>query len=116
MRLMYVRGGETIFADVKRLGPGEQLRYRLAGRDVQVARWWRPAAHPCHETPAEEWPERLRSGLRAAVGRWTLADVPVACSLSGGLDSSAIVGALAEAGASVRTVSLRFTAARHTPW
>ncbi len=116
MSLMYVPGVETIFADVKRLGPGELLRYRLAGRDVQVARWWRPSARPCHETAAEEWPERLRGGLREAVGRWTLADVPIACSLSGGLDSSAIVGTLAEAGTSVRTVSLGFTGARETDW
>jgi asparagine synthase (glutamine-hydrolysing) len=44
------------------------------------------------------------------VHRWTIADVPVACSLSGGLDSSAIVGLLAEGGRSdLRTYSLGFS-------
>lgn len=116
MSLMYVPGTETIFDGVKRLGPGEALSYRLSDRALSVVRWWRPSARPCVTTPAAEWPERLRHTLREAVKRWTLADVPLACSLSGGLDSSAIVGALAESGVSVRTVSLGFSGADETAW
>ena len=50
----------------------------------------------------------MRERLRDAVVRWTLADVPVAVSLSGGLDSSAVTALLAESGARVRTYSLGF--------
>jgi asparagine synthase (glutamine-hydrolysing) len=116
MSLMYVPGTETILAGIKRLGPGERLLYRLADRNLDIARWWRPAVRPCTKTAAEEWPARLGDQLRKAVKRWTLADVPIACSLSGGLDSSAIVGALAEAGMSVRTVSLGFSGAGEADW
>src|SRR5216683_7221694 len=116
MSLMYVPGTDTILAGITRLGPGECLTYRLADRALAVRRWWRPTAQPCAKTAASEWPERLREALREAIMRWTLADVPVACSLSGGLDSSAIVGALAEAGTKVRTFSLGFTGADENDW
>ena len=116
MSLMYVPGTDTILAGITRLGPGECLTYRLADRALAVRRWWRPTAQPCTKTAASEWPERLREALREAIMRWTLADVPVACSLSGGLDSSAIVGALAEAGTKVRTFSLGFTGADENDW
>ncbi len=46
----------------------------------------------------EEWAERLLSALRLAVKRRMIADVPVGVLLSGGVDSSLIVGLLAEAG------------------
>jgi len=116
MSLMYVPGTDTILADIKRLGPGEILTYRLADRTLSVARWWRPSLRPCDKIAAAEWPVRLGDELRRAVKRWTLADVPIACSLSGGLDSSAIVGALAESGMKVTTVSLGFTGAGEAAW
>ena len=51
----------------------------------------------------------IRGELGAAVKRWTLSDVPIACSLSGGIDSSAIVGLLSEAGYSrIKTYTLGF--------
>jgi asparagine synthase (glutamine-hydrolysing) len=45
-----------------------------------------------------------------------LSDVPVACSLSGGLDSSSIVGLLAERGRKVSTYSLGFAGKREGDW
>ncbi len=46
----------------------------------------------------EEWQEQLLDALRIAVKRRMIADVPVGVLLSGGVDSSLIVGLLAEAG------------------
>jgi asparagine synthase (glutamine-hydrolysing) len=116
MSLMYVPGRATILDGVERLGPGECLTYRLADGVVAIERWWMPSTRPDESVPAEDWPLRLREELRAAVRRWSLADVSVACSLSGGLDSSAIVGALAEAGAAPKTFSLGFTGACEADW
>ncbi len=67
-----------------------------------VQRWW------TLEFGSGADPAELRERLRDAVVRWTLADVPVAVSLSGGLDSSAVTALLAESGANVRTYSLGF--------
>ncbi len=47
---------------------------------------------------AEDWRDAVLAALRAAVERRMVADVPVGVLLSGGVDSSLIVGLLAEAG------------------
>ena len=47
---------------------------------------------------AEDWTDAVLEALRVAVDRRMVADVPVGVLLSGGLDSSLIVGLLAEAG------------------
>lgn len=61
-----------------------QLRFERHGAD--------------QERSAEEWQQLTLAALRIAVKRRLLADVPVGVLLSGGLDSSLIVGLLAEAG------------------
>src|SRR4029077_1325642 len=45
-----------------------------------------------------DWEDAVLASLRLAVERRLVADVPVGCLLSGGVDSSLIVGLLAEAG------------------
>jgi asparagine synthase (glutamine-hydrolysing) len=72
-----------------------------------------------YETPREEmelgyedWQERTLDALRTAVERRLVADVPVGVLLSGGLDSSLIVGLLAEQGQhGLNTFSVGFEAA-----
>ncbi|MGH6866664.1 MAG: N-acetylglutaminylglutamine amidotransferase [Methyloceanibacter sp.] len=58
------------------------------------------------------WKDRVGSALRDAVDRRMVADVPVGVLLSGGVDSSLIVGLLAEAGQTgLKTFSIGFEAA-----
>ncbi len=58
------------------------------------------------------WKDRVGTALRRAVERRMVADVPVGVLLSGGVDSSLIVGLLAEAGQSgLKTFSIGFEAA-----
>ncbi|MCB1442280.1 MAG: N-acetylglutaminylglutamine amidotransferase [Methyloceanibacter sp.] len=59
-----------------------------------------------------EWKDRVGTALRRAVDRRMIADVPVGVLLSGGVDSSLIVGLLAEAGQQhLKTFSIGFEAA-----
>ena len=59
-----------------------------------------------------EWKDRVGAALRRAVDRRMIADVPVGVLLSGGVDSSLIVGLLAEAGQQhLKTFSIGFEAA-----
>ena len=64
-------------------------------------RYWNP---PYDRDPAEaglsaeEWRDRVLESLREAVRRRMVSDVPVGVLLSGGVDSSVIVGLLAEMG------------------
>jgi len=113
--LMYVPGEETILEGVRRLPAGHALTYRLDDGSVRIERWYRPVVRPNPEIARDPKP-LLREALAAAVRRWMLSDVPVACSLSGGLDSSSIVGLLAAAGDKVKTYSVGFTGAGEAQW
>ena len=89
-------GGSTPLKDVRRVGPGEALRVK-AGR---VVRRWTWAASTWTADPldlgADEAVQKVREGLRTAVHRQMVADVPVGAFLSGGLDSSAVVAMACE--------------------
>jgi asparagine synthase (glutamine-hydrolysing) len=112
LSLRFVPGPRSILEGVERIQPGHCFTYDLDRRELAVRRWYALPFRPEHGVPREEWARRIREELRGAVDRWSLSDVPVACSLSGGLDSSAIVGLLAETGRSdLRTYSLGFSSA-----
>jgi asparagine synthase (glutamine-hydrolysing) len=80
--------GESFFAGVNRLPGAHVLRY--AGGDVSVRRYWTPREVdvPAHYADAVE---RLRELLVDSIRLRLRADVPVGTSLSGGVDSSAVV-------------------------
>ena len=115
--LRFVPGEQSIVPQIKRLPPGCSFEFDIEAGDLLVSRYWNLEFHPDDRTPGAEWPRRVRHELGQAVARWMLADVPVGCSLSGGLDSSAIVGLLAEQGhTSLKTYSLGFTGAGEEEW
>ena len=116
MSLMYVPGEASILRDVQRLPAGHCLTYDLEARKVSVRRWYVRSFEPLRGVARGEWRERVRAELEAAVKRWTLSDVPLACSLSGGLDSSAIVGVLAAGGKAPETFSVGFSGAGEEAW
>ena len=116
MSLMYVPGERTAVEGVSRLPPGHSLTFHLADRRVELKRWWRLSFAEENSVSVGDWQERIRATLLEATQRWTLADVPYGCLLSGGLDSSAIVGLLAERGADVKTFSLGFSGPGEEQW
>lgn len=83
--------GATPFKGVSRLGPGEALKIK-DGRIVRRWQWRSPAwAAPHTSLNTSEAIHQVEEGLRTAVHRQMVADVPVGAFLSGGLDSSAVV-------------------------
>lgn len=113
--LRFVPGASSIFKGIRRLAPGHYFLLRPGANDLQVTPYWSLTFAPDRHVPRGEWPSRIRDGLRQAVRRWALSDVPIGCSLSGGLDSSALVGLLAESGSGpLRTYSLGFAEAEES--
>jgi asparagine synthase (glutamine-hydrolysing) len=80
---------QSFFARVHRLPGGHRLTLR--GGHAEVRRWWTPARR---EPPSRyaDAVEELRALLIDSVRLRLRSDVPVGTSLSGGIDSSAIVG------------------------
>jgi len=100
----------TILKGVRKLPPAH---WRLIEADGQIKeqRYWRfPATRPEQPLSDREWLDAIHDSLRSAVKkRNQIADVPVGVLLSGGLDSSLLVGLLAEAGVEhIRTFSVGF--------
>jgi asparagine synthase (glutamine-hydrolysing) len=116
MTLLHVPGEQSAFRGIKRVPPGHWFKYRLDGRGLAVERYWRLPVGGAEERTEDEWAELLRHELREAVRRWMLSDVPVGCSLSGGIDSTAVVGLLGEMGMKVKTYSLGFAGEGEAEW
>jgi asparagine synthase (glutamine-hydrolysing) len=101
----------TILESIKKLKPGTTLTVTPDGGVHETEYWtldFTPKADE-REYGLEEWAELLLVYLRKAVKRRLTADVPVGVLLSGGLDSSLIVGLLAELGQwHINTFSIGF--------
>ena len=90
----------TILKGVRKLPPATIRVIEPDGRKHDTV-YWNPDfdRDPAYSgLSSEEWRERVLDALRLAVKRRMVADVPVGVLLSGGVDSSLIVGLLAEAG------------------
>src|ERR1700692_1274476 len=90
----------TILRGVRKIPPGSLLAIEPDGRHTTTT-YWEPDFTRREERAdwsERDWEDAVLSSLRTAVERRLVADVPVGCLLSGGVDSSLIVGLLAEAG------------------
>ena len=104
----------TLFRAIRKMEPAHWLSVDLKG-SMESSRYWslqatRPKTANGAARSEWEWAELIRDALMSAVERRRAAsDVPVGVLLSGGLDSSLLVGMLAEAGhQDIRTFSIGF--------
>jgi len=90
----------TIVKGVRKLPPATLLRIEPDGTKKQWQYWDCAYGTPASKASYsfEDWQDEVLASLRNAVDKRLVADVPVGVLLSGGLDSSMIVGLLAEAG------------------
>lgn len=106
LALQYVPGERTGLKGIRRLLPGHLLV--AEGESVHVERYWQPRVED-EELADEEWLERVREAVTAAVRKRLVADVPLGALLSGGIDSALVVALMAEASAEpVRTFTVGF--------
>jgi asparagine synthase (glutamine-hydrolysing) len=95
---------------VQKVPPGS-LVVAEAGR-VRTERYWNP--RPTSRGSDPDWVATVREEVTAAVRRRLVADVPLGALLSGGIDSSIVVAAMAQASAEpVRTFTIGFPDARY---
>ena len=108
--ILYVPGPRTLFAGIRSLNPGHRLIVEAGGEPVEEPYWTFPPLDPAALfTDREECVAELRRLVRDAVGMRLVSDVPLGALLSGGLDSSIVVGAMAEmATGPVKTFAVGF--------
>jgi asparagine synthase (glutamine-hydrolysing) len=103
----------TIINGVRKLPPATTRAIEADGT-VTEREFWRPdfTRDPDKAGWSErDWEDAVLQAMRSAVNWRTVADVPVGVLLSGGLDSSLVVGLLAEAGQTgINTFSIGFEA------
>ncbi len=95
----YVPTPRTFFDGVRSLPPGHVLTFEPGGEPL-IERYWQPpvagvdgASHL--DLSLDEAAAEARSRLEDAVRRRLISDVPLGAFLSGGIDSSAVVGIMA---------------------
>jgi asparagine synthase (glutamine-hydrolysing) len=93
LNLGYVAAPATLFKGITKLPPATLLS--VEGQRVTEARYWRLPQDTETQASETEWVERTRSRLDEAVRMQMVSDVPIGAFLSGGLDSSTVVGLMA---------------------
>ncbi len=101
-------GSESIVAGVRKLEPGHTLTLSPGG-GPRRRRYWDVRFEPEHGRSEKYFTERLRELLDESVRLHLVSDVPLGAFLSGGIDSSSVVAAMARLnGRPVKTFSVGF--------
>jgi asparagine synthase (glutamine-hydrolysing) len=113
LHFQYVPQPLSAFAALRKLPPAHTLLWEN-GR-VDIARYWRLSYRPSHDAGTEaEAHELIRDKLLESTRLRLRSDVPLGAFLSGGVDSSAVVAAMAkQSGEPVKTFSIGFDVASY---
>lgn len=107
----YPPTGHTCYEQIRQVPPATVLRFRRGAPMPDQAAYWQLTLAPSRAgVSSEEAARDVRQLLTAAVRRRLVADVPLGAFLSGGIDSTIIVGLMAEAMGDrpVKTFSIGF--------
>jgi asparagine synthase (glutamine-hydrolysing) len=113
LALRWIPAPLSAFEAVRKLPPASLLV--LEDGRAQIRRYWElDYGRSPGSSDERELVEQLREELRAAVRKRMISDVPLGAFLSGGIDSSAVVAAMAEHSSEpVRTFSIGFDDKRY---
>jgi asparagine synthase (glutamine-hydrolysing) len=96
--LNYVPGSQTMLKGIRKLPPAHMLVWENG--EIRIQRYWSQHFHSETDRPFEgsfnDAAAELRSHFQAAVNRRLISDVPLGMFLSGGIDSSAVLMAMAK--------------------
>lgn len=110
----HMRGDSTIYRQVRMLEPGEALELGATG-PARIRRYWTPQYVTDDSRTDAAWTDAFReTWLETIRDQMLTADVEVGAFLSGGVDSSAVVAAMARlSNRPVRTFTIGFREARY---
>ncbi len=107
LNLGYVPAPLSLLRGVGKLPPASMLL--VEGGRTEERRYWRIPASIDTEIAEDEWVQRVRARLEQSVHMQMVSDVPIGAFLSGGIDSSTVVGYMAaHSDQPIRTYSIGF--------
>ena len=107
LALGYVPAPWTLLEGIEKLLPGHYMVVEKGG--IRTEQYWDVPQAAVENRSEEEWVERVRDKLLESVRIRLVSDVPLGAFLSGGIDSSAIVAAMARlTDRPVKTYSIGF--------
>jgi asparagine synthase (glutamine-hydrolysing) len=99
---------ESIVEGIRKLEPGHLLT-ASPGKEPRIERYWEARFEPDYSRSEEDYAEELRERIEESVALHLASDVPLGAFLSGGIDSSAVVAAMARlVPGPVKTFSIGF--------
>jgi len=109
--LQYVPSPQSGFADIKQLPPAHTLTLNRDNFSApEIRRYWSLPPEPSFTGSLAEAAELVRAELAAATKMRMVSDVPLGAFLSGGFDSTIVVGLMSQASAQpVKTCTIGFT-------
>jgi asparagine synthase (glutamine-hydrolysing) len=105
LTFLWVPDPKTAFREIAKLPPGHFAW--VDADELSVECFWDLRFEP-EERSEDEWADEVRGCVTESVRRQMVSDVPLGSFLSGGVDSSAVVAAMASDGATVRTYTVGF--------
>jgi asparagine synthase (glutamine-hydrolysing) len=107
LSLQYIPSPHTIFKQIRKLPPAHTLTWKKG--EIRLRRYWDLAFLPKTQMNETEAIRAMMAKLRESVELRLIADVPLGAFLSGGKDSSTIVGLMSELSSTpVKTFSIGF--------
>jgi len=92
----FIPAPNTIYKEVKKLPPAHYMRVGFSGEIKEINSYWQLDFKPDHINSEFEWLEALEETIKESVNAHLIADVPFGAFLSGGIDSSLVVGYMAQ--------------------
>jgi len=108
----YVPTPKTLYKDVYKLPPAHYLELDLATRQLQKKQYWTLGTTQINPSLAEA-ASTVRELVNQAVQEQLMSDVPVGFFLSGGMDSSTVVGVAAQHSRHLNTYAIGFDVKEH---
>ena len=90
---LYIPAPKTIFTAIRKLRPGHTLT--VTSRGIEEREYWDLSFDPAQRLSEDDAASLLTQKLRESVGIHLMSEVPLGAFLSGGVDSSAVVGLMA---------------------
>ena len=107
LQLGYVPAPQSMFQGIQKLPPATLLS--VENGKIKQWRYWQVPQEVDHSLSEDAWSEQLRAHMERSVRMQMVSDVPLGAFLSGGVDSSGVVGFMARASSEpIKTYAIGF--------